>query len=100
MSKRTRPVGHLAKFRLGTICISQAAINLLTEGGGTLNLDAMNILTRHQMGDWGHGDNEENDRALAEGDDIKSRYFVGDKVIWVVTDGARTNTTFLMPDEV
>ncbi len=100
MARKPRPVGHLAKFQLGAIGISPGAMPLLTEGEGTLNLDAMTMLTRHQMGDWGHGDKGTNDRALATGQSVKSRFVVGEKVVWLMTDGARKNTFFLMPDEV
>ena len=44
----------MEKFELGTIKVSSAAANALTETG----LDIEILLARHQDGDWGNVDND------------------------------------------
>lgn len=57
---------------------------------------------RHQYGDYGVMDAEDvatNRWALQHGARIVSAYQLGDKQIWIITEGDRSATTILLPEE-
>ena len=91
-----------SKFDLGTVVMTPGAKYALADGDGTLTAEAMNILTRHQMGDWGDVDafdKRANDAALEDGSRLLSAYEVNGEKIWIITEADRSVTTFLLPDE-
>lgn len=60
-------------------------------------------LQRHIAGDWGDlcdEDRRENERALTAGDRLLSSYQTTAGVkFWIITEGDRSATTVLLPDE-
>jgi hypothetical protein len=68
-------------------------------------------LARHATGDWGTvcaEDAASNDTALQDGSRILSAYPIdpskpskgfGDNTLWIITEGDRSVTTFLLPSE-
>ncbi|MDP9121242.1 MAG: hypothetical protein M3O15_07720 [Acidobacteriota bacterium] len=60
-------------------------------------------VARHAGGDWGKvcpGDAGANDRACEEGDRLLSAYRLRDGTkIWVITEGDRSSTCVLLPEE-
>ena len=59
-------------------------------------------LENHGLGDWGElcsEDIQANDSALATGGRILSSYHVGENKIWIITEGDRSATTVLLPQE-
>lgn len=68
-------------------------------------------LKRHLIGDWGCVSGDDwmaNDEAVKDGDRILSAYPIdpakpsegfGDNTLWIITEGDRSVTTFLPPDE-
>ncbi len=65
---------------------------------------ALGSLTRHLTGNWGNlmpGDKKLNDQALAAGDDrlLSSYEQAGQPKIWIITEGDRSATTILLPEE-
>ena len=57
-----------ARFRLGHIMTTPNALSQLSKE------DILMGIRRHQAGDWGEGDREANERALAEGTRLWSVY--------------------------
>jgi len=60
-------------------------------------------LRRHLNGDWGDLEPEDaraNDAALRDGDRLFSSYQVTPTLkLWIITEGDRSVTTLLLPDE-
>jgi hypothetical protein len=88
-----------AKFPLGLLTATPAALEALAESGQTPDY----FLARHVSGDWGEvgaADWRANDLAIRDGDRILSAYRTlrGQK-LWVVTEADRSVTTILLPDE-
>jgi len=86
-----------ALFELGEVFGTPAALDLLEEAG----IDPASLLGRHQSGD--HGDVPEvvarNEFPVQEGYRIMSAYSVGDEHVWIITEGDRSTTTILLPEE-
>jgi hypothetical protein len=87
-------------FELGTVVATPGAISLLDE----LDVDANELISRHQAGDW--GDVDEHDRgvnfqSVEYGMRIMSVYRVGvgREVVWIITEADRSVTTLLLPEE-
>lgn len=86
-------------FKLGKI--------VFTQGVATAFDDALesptDYLLRHIQGDWGNlceGDKEINNNAVKDGSRILSAYELSDNTaIWIITEGDRAITTFLLPSE-
>jgi hypothetical protein len=69
------------------------------------------LLARHQMGDWGHGgdeDTQSNNNAVQQGLRILSAYSIdpakpcnghSENTLWVITEADRSSTTILLPEE-
>ncbi|QDU80470.1 hypothetical protein Pla110_22000 [Polystyrenella longa] len=61
------------------------------------------LLSRHVRGDWGvlhEEDKTANDEAVTEGFRILSAYKLSDGTkIWIITEGDRSSTTILLPEE-
>lgn len=94
MSAHIIPV---AVLRLGRIVSTPNALQTLTEE------DILAGLQRHQAGDWGElteDDRAANDRALGEGTRIISAYKASDSTrFWIITEGDRSVTTILLPED-
>ena len=61
------------------------------------------MINRHMSGDWGDRDQfdqEQNDNALKDGNPIFSAYHTSDGTkVWVITEGDRSSTTVLLPED-
>lgn len=96
---------NLKSFPLGQVVATPGALDavppaLMMEG-----------LARHARGDWGTvcpEDAASNDLAVTEGGRILSAYPIdpgkpakgyGANVFWIITEGDRSVTTFLLPEE-
>ncbi|HZQ47953.1 MAG TPA: hypothetical protein VFC07_13125 [Verrucomicrobiae bacterium] len=94
MSAKAIPI---AKFRIGRIVSTPQALKVLSHE------DILAGITRHQAGDWGEvsqADREANDRALIHGTRLLSVYRSGKGVKFrIVTEGDRSATTVLLPED-
>ena len=94
-------------FPTGQIVASRGVYDLACQ-----NVDfaqfVQKCLNRHVKGDWGDVDSEDkqaNDRSLKEGTRLLSSYNDdrfpqhGVATIWIITEGDRSATTILFPDE-
>lgn len=92
------PIQQVARFALGRIVATPAALQAIDRGGE----GALPLLARHQSGDWGEVDAEDrhtNEQALANGWRLLSAYTIGDARVWVITEADRSATTLLLPEE-
>ena len=67
-----------------------------------LGIDPIDLLSRHQTGDWGDMRPEDqglNDQALRTGDRIFSVYGPDNDRLWVITEADRSATTILRPED-
>ena len=99
----TKP--HRIRFPLGQIVATPGALATCPREHLTA------CLSRHGRGDWGvvcAEDAARNDAAVTDGDRILSAYPIdrdkpcqgfGDNCLWIITEGDRSATTFLLPDE-
>jgi hypothetical protein len=87
-------------FSLGRIVATPGALALLAATGA----DPVELLSRHQRGDWGEvcpEDAHENELSVREGYRILSSYRVGedDAKVWLITEAHRFSTCILLPNE-
>lgn len=85
-------------FPLGQIVATPGALDLLDRHA----TNAMELLQRHQSGDWGcvpQEDAEENEQSVVYGNRILSSYQLGGERIWIITEADRSSTTLLLPEE-
>jgi hypothetical protein len=85
-------------FELGDTVITPAARSMAAR----LNLDPSVLIARHAEGDWGDlcdSDKVVNEQAVESGDSILSAYVVDGVKIYIVTEGNRSVTTVLLPEE-
>jgi hypothetical protein len=87
-------------LRLGRLLSTPGAIEAMAKAGQ----NPLELLTRHQTGDWGEVDAADaaaNTRAAVEGDQrILSAYMLNDGTrLWIITEADRAATTILLPDE-
>lgn len=91
--------GPTRLFQLGQVVATPGALDALDRAA----TNAMDLLKRHQSGDWGNvppGDAEENDRSVANGWRILSSYTLcTDQKLWIITESDRSATTLLLPEE-
>jgi hypothetical protein len=84
---------------LGQLVATPGALTALEKAGQ----NAMEFLSRHVAGDWGdipEEDRKENQHSLEHGFRLLSSYRTNaDQVVWVITEGSRSDTTLLLPDE-
>jgi hypothetical protein len=92
-------------FELGQIVATPGAL------AATTDKQRFEYLKRHSIGDWGRacGDDwKSNDAAVEHGGRILSAYPIdpvkpckgfGDNTLWIITEGDRSVTTFLLPEE-
>jgi hypothetical protein len=76
---------------------------VMTAGAAALEVDFIPYLIRHAAGDWGELDDfdkQQNDLAVKEGFRILSAYNIDGGVrIWIITEGDRSATTVLLPED-
>ena len=85
-------------FSLGRVVATLGAIALMEAA----RIDPVQLLQRHQSGDWGDLDAEdqrENDYAVHRWLRIFSAYGQPPVRLWVITEADRSATTILQPDE-
>ena len=85
-------------FPLGQVVATPGALALM----GAARIDPVQLLQRHQSGDWGDLDAEdqrENDYAVHRRLRIFSAYGQPSDRLWVITEADRSATTILRPDE-
>jgi len=92
-------VACLGRFHLGRVLATQAAMRALM----VAEKDPMELLSRHQRGDWGDlgdDDKESNELALIHGARLLSAYNVApDLRLWIITEADRSATTILLPED-
>ncbi len=90
----------MKRFDLGRIVATPGAIDELERA----EQDPLDLLRRHQSGDWGEldpQDAQENEFSVSRDLRILSAYTLpvtGVKV-WIITEADRSATTFLLPSE-
>jgi hypothetical protein len=89
-----------ALFFLGRVVATPGALVLLAATG----TDPVELLSRHQSGDWGDvcpEDARENELSVREGYRILSSYRTGedDAKVWLITEADRSSTCILLPSE-
>lgn len=98
------------KFPLGNICATPGAIEALrsnVQQDEAIQIRAAvltyELVQRHVMGDWGEIDAEDaqaNEDALRDGCRVLSAYKLQDGTrLWIITEGDRSVTTILLPEE-
>jgi hypothetical protein len=94
-----QPTTKQPLFDLGQLVATPGALTALEKAGQ----NAMEFLSRHVTGDWGdipEEDRKENQYSLEHGFRLLSSYHTNaDQVVWVITEGSRSHTTLLLPDE-
>jgi hypothetical protein len=94
MQGTTKPL-----FDLGQVVATPGALAALEKTGQS----PMEFLSRHVTGDWGdipEEDRKENQYSVERGFRLLSSYrTTADQVVWVITEGSRSHTTLLLPDE-
>jgi hypothetical protein len=86
-------------FDLGQLVATPGSLGALEKSGQS----PMDFLSRHVTGDWGEltaDDCKENQLSVEKGFRILSSYKTnaGDR-LWVITEGSRSHTTILLPEE-
>ena len=91
--------GSTPLFRLGQVVATPGALEALQAAGQ----DPLELLKRHQSGDWGEvppEDKQENDFSVQQGFRILSAYTLNTGVkLWLITEADRSASTFLLPSE-
>jgi hypothetical protein len=86
-------------FDLGQLVATSGALAALEKSGQS----PMDFVSRHVMGDWGDipdEDRKENQFSLEQGFRLMSSYrTTANDVVWVITEGSKSHTTLLLPDE-
>jgi len=89
----------MVTFELGSVVATPGAMKALQQ----VDVNPMDYLIRHRLGDWGEMDAEDsraNDLSVLDGTRIMSAYTLPSGVkIWIITEGDRSATTFLLPEE-
>lgn len=90
------------RFPLGQLAATPGALELLEQHCVSL----FDLLARHARGDWGDVDAEDahaNDQALIHGSRVLSCYTLvpgdADTRVWIISEGDRSVTTALKPEE-
>ena len=87
------------KLELGKIVVTPGALEALTRDGKAPS----DVILRHRKGDWGdvaEENNHTNKKAVATNDSVLSSYPLrGTEKVWVITEGDRSVTTILLPEE-
>jgi hypothetical protein len=87
------------RFRLGRIFATPAALDVVADA----QVSIVDLLTRHIRGDFGdlcESDRQQNELAVATGERIASSYVLPTaQTVWLITEGDRSATTFLLPGD-
>ena len=94
-------------FELGRVVITATADAEVQRIGKGMGLDSgavvAQLVRRHRLGDWGETgkeDRERNESAIsASGGNIHSVYDIEGTTFWVITEGDRSYTTVMLPDD-
>jgi len=94
-------------FEVGRVVITAAADAEIQRIAHRKGLDSgamlASLVSRHQFGDWGEtckDDRERNESAIgASGGRIHSVYDIEGTTFWVITEGDRSSTMILLPDD-
>jgi hypothetical protein len=85
------------KFPIGDFMVTPLARANVPEA------EIMNALARHESGNWGQmnpRDRQANERALVDGARLHSVYRARSGIrFWIITEGDRSVTTVLLPQE-
>ncbi len=92
-----------AKFERGKLVVTEGIANRMVVDDDFSNFIS-DCLARHLAGDWGDAGDETkaaNESALKDGDRLFSIYDYSDNDtrIWIITEGNRSATTVLLPEE-
>lgn len=85
-------------FNLGQTVATPGAITGMEQAA----VSPIELLSRHQCGDWGDlgkEDKQSNDQAVSQGERIFSAYKFDTVKFWVITEHDRSATTILLPEE-
>lgn len=85
-------------FALGQVVSTPSALAFAEKN----QTDLLQLLYRHQTGDWGDledEDKESNEKALIDDTRVFSSYSIAEDKIWFITEADRSLTTFLMPSD-
>jgi len=97
--KNSDPTPVMVWFSLGQVVATPGALDLLDRTA----TNALDLLIRHQTGDWGSvppEDAEENLQSISSGCRILSSYYLNDSErLWIITEADRSVTTLLLPDD-
>jgi hypothetical protein len=91
-------IHQVARFSLGLVTATPGAMHLLEK---TVT-GALPLLARHQSGDWGEIDAEDqraNEEAIEHGWRLFSSYEIAESKLWIITEADRSTTTILLPEE-
>lgn len=91
------------KFRLARCVATPAALRFAEDH----QIDLLQLLTRHRMGDWGDvdpGDRGANEQSLRDGSRLLSVYRFPAGTLWVMTEaeddqGVRNSTCVMLPSD-
>lgn len=91
------PADHFKpRFSLGRLLITSGAQEAFSDQ------EVLLAISRHQRGDWGIVCMEDrllNDKALQTGGRLHSAYRYHGVKLWIITEGDRSATTILLPNE-
>lgn len=91
-------------FQVGEIVTTPGALALMDKD----HIEPLDLLRRHQQGDWGNLDKHDlaaNFAALKDGSRLLSSYEISHQKLWVITEAVgedgltRASTCFLLPEE-
>jgi hypothetical protein len=86
-------------FPLGRTVATPGALKAVIKAG----VPAVELLRRHQRGDWGDvcvEDAKLNNQAVEAGERLLSSYDLGGSVtVWIITEADRSVSTMLLPHE-
>ncbi len=98
MQKELEPTRH-PLFSLGVVVITPGALAAFVAANAYITP----YLAQHQQGAWGqldHADIHANEQALKIGARLVSAYHLPDTTtIWIITEGDRSSTCVLLPNE-
>ena len=90
---------HKPRFSLGQTVATPGALQALDNAQET----AMELIARHQSGDWGEVPPEDaatNEHSLEFGLRLLSAYILSnEEKVWIITEADRSVTTILLPSE-
>ncbi|MDX2177679.1 MAG: hypothetical protein SF028_14545 [Candidatus Sumerlaeia bacterium] len=90
------------RFPLGRVFATPRALAALGADDAARNDNLSRVLARHATGDWGEvgeEDSRANEQALRQGTRLLSAYIVEGQKLWIITEGDRSATTALLPEE-